>query len=196
MFNKILKWKGVKLVLVTGKDSERISDSISALIDDFCNVKRINSSKSFLLKIPFLFHDVVLLNDDNLDLDKLDKFVLSFSEVVTLINSEDLNREKEITSKLSKKNTILVDYESRNRVPGKRMKRFLSFGIDSEADFYVSDINKKEKTNFKINYDGSSVPVWIAGGSSEDDVLSITAALGVGVLLGINFVSLTQKLKE
>ena len=196
MINKLLKWKGVKLVFVAGKNNRRVSDFISNLVGDFCRVKRIKNPKSFLGKIPLLFGDVVLLNDEEVDLDKLDKFFSSFLEIVVLVNSEDLNREKQITSKLSKENTILVDYENRDRVPGKRMKRFLSFGTDSEADFFVSDINKNDKTNFKINYDGSSVPVWIAKNSSEEDVLSVASGLGVGVLLGINFVSLTQKLKE
>ncbi len=184
------------MVFVVGKNNEEVSGFIYDLIGDFCSVKKISSTGSFLKKMPLIFNDVILLNQSDVEPEELERFFSSFKEVIVLINSEDLNREKEITSKLSKKNTILVDYESRNRVPGKRMNRFLSFGIDSEADFYVSDVKSGEKTNFKINYDGSSVPVWLDGKSSTDDVLKTVSGLGVGVLLGINFVSLTQKLKK
>ena len=196
MFDSLLKWKGVKLVFVVGKNNEEVSGFIYDLIGDFCSVKKISSTGSFLKKMPLIFNDVILLNQSDVEPEELERFFSSFKEVIVLINSDDLSKEKEIISKLSKENTILIDFESKGKVPGKRMNRFLSFGIDSEADFYVSDVKSGEKTNFKINYDGSSVPVWLDGKSSTDDVLKTVSGLGVGVLLGINFVSLTQKLKK
>ena len=196
MINRLLRIKKVKLVLIIGKDNEKISKFVYELISEFYSVKKIDYPHFFFGKLSFLFKDVVLLNGSDVDVLDLSKFLSSFRDVVVLINSNDLNREKEIVSKLSKENTILVDFESKSKIPAKRMNKFLSFGTDSDADFYVSDVKTGKKTNFKINYDGSSVPVWIDSENSIDDVLGVASGLGVGVLLGVNFVSLTQKLKN
>ena len=196
MIKQILKLKGLKLVLVTGKNSDKTAQFIYELVSDFKKVKLIERPGLGLKKISLLFTDVVVLSCQDEFIADLDGLFKNFKQVITVINSDNQSKEKDIIRKMKKEDMLLVDFKSREKLPGKRMTKFLSYGIDPDADFYVSDINTADKTNFKINYDGSSVPVWIGENSTKEDVLSATAGLGVGVLLGINFVNLTQKIKE
>ncbi len=196
MLKTILKLKGLKLVLIAGENSDKTAHFITELVSDFKRVKLIESPGLGLRKIPLLFSDVVILSCQDDFIDDLESLFSNFSQVITVINSQNQSREKEIIRRMKKKDMLLIDFENKDKLPGKRMSKFLSYGIDPDADFYVSDINTSDRTNFKINYDGSSVPVWIEKNSTKEDVLSATAGLGVGVLLDINFVSLTQKIKK
>ncbi len=196
MIKSILKWKGVKLVFVTGKNSTETADFIFDLIQDFLKVKRVEPTDRGMNRLLFIFYDVIIVTREGNN-QKTEDLFSNFREVITVVNSENITDEKEVIQTMKKSDTLLVDFESKEKFSGKRMKYFLSFGFDSEADFNISDMNiHDKKTNFKLNYDGSSVPVWIPGKKTEDDVLQVVASLGVGVLLNINFVSLTQKIKN
>ncbi len=196
MIKNILKLKGVKLVFVTGKEEDALADFTSSLVSDFLKVKRLRGICSKINLISILFYDLVILTEKNVSIEEFKSFSEAFREVVIVINSNNLEFEKELIRSVDNKNTVLVDFKNRDRLLSKRMNRFLSYGFDSGADFFISDITQKEKTNFKINYDGSSIPVWIGKKVERGDISGITAGLGVGVLLDINFVKLTQKLNR
>jgi UDP-N-acetylmuramoyl-tripeptide--D-alanyl-D-alanine ligase len=72
----------------------------------------------------------------------------------------------------------------------------LTFGFQDEADFRVSDINLNAGTNFKINYKGNIVPVWLEKLFGKEQIYSALAAAGVGVIFGVNLVEISQALKN
>lgn len=71
----------------------------------------------------------------------------------------------------------------------------LTFGFQSGADFQVSDIRLNGGTNFKINYKGNIVPVWLENIFGKEQIYSALIAAGVGAVFGLNLVEVSQSLK-
>lgn len=72
----------------------------------------------------------------------------------------------------------------------------LTFGFQEEANFQVSDIRTNSGTNFKINYKGNIIPVWLEGLFGKERIYSALAASSVGIILGLNFVEISEALKN
>jgi len=74
--------------------------------------------------------------------------------------------------------------------------KLLTFGFQEGANFQASDLRQDGGTNFKINYQGKIVPVWLEGSPTREEIYSVLAASAIGVLLGLNLVEISQALKE
>jgi len=74
--------------------------------------------------------------------------------------------------------------------------KLLTFGFQEGADFQASDLRQDGGTNFKINYQGKIVPVWLEGSPTREEIYSVLAASAIGVLLGLNLVEISQALKK
>ena len=72
----------------------------------------------------------------------------------------------------------------------------LTFGFQQEANFQVSDIHTNSGTNFKINYKGNIIPVWLEGLFGKEQIYGALAASSVGIILGLNFVEISEALKK
>lgn len=71
----------------------------------------------------------------------------------------------------------------------------LTFGFQEGADFVATDIKENTGTNFKINYEGNIVPVWLENLFGKEQAYSALAAAACGVVLGLNLVDISQSLK-
>ncbi len=185
------------MVFVCGKEKERTSDLIYEEIHGFSKAGRVEKIFGKIKAFSLLSKEVIILPDPGDDPEELLAFFNLFSEVIMVVDSKKLKREKELASLLNKKDSILVNFEIKDSIAGKRMKKFLTYGMDKEADFNIMDISEKEKINFKVSHDGSIVPVWIEKESDLEESLNRSViAIAVGVLLGINLVKLTGKMSE
>ncbi len=72
----------------------------------------------------------------------------------------------------------------------------LTFGFQDGADFQASDIKLNTGVNFKINYKGNIVPVWLEKLFGKEQIYSALAAAGVGVIFDLNLVEISQALKN
>ncbi|MDO8436077.1 MAG: hypothetical protein Q7S82_01655 [bacterium] len=72
----------------------------------------------------------------------------------------------------------------------------LCFGFQSGADFQASDVNNNGDTNFKINYKGNIVPVWLRDISGREYIYAVLAVAAVGDILGLNLVEISEALKD
>jgi len=76
----------------------------------------------------------------------------------------------------------------------------LSFGFGIRADLRASDIVLTQSpnlgTNFKINYQGKIVPIWLKNLFGKENIYAALAAAMVGEILGINLVEISNGLKE
>lgn len=115
---------------------------------------------------------------------------------------------------LSKKETLICNFD-RNDLKKIKEKapnvKILSFGLQEGADFQATDLKqgkiskfpssfavsrKNEGINFKINYRGNIVPIWLAKKISKEEIYPVLAAALIGVLLGLNLVKISQALEE
>lgn len=72
----------------------------------------------------------------------------------------------------------------------------ITFGFQEGADFRVTDINLNSGTNFKINYKGNIVPIWLENLFGKEQIYSALAAAAVGTVLGLNLVEISSALKN
>ena len=102
-------------------------------------------------------------------------------------------------TKLSSRECLVYNFDKeglrkiREKAPETKL---LTFGFQEGADFQASDLRQDGGTNFKINYQGKIVPVWLEGSPTREEIYSVLAASAIGVLLGLNLVEISQALKK
>lgn len=80
-------------------------------------------------------------------------------------------------------------------VRGSALRSF-TFGFQEEAEFRASDIHLNGGTNFKLNYKGNVVPIWLEKLFGKEQIYSALAATAVGTILGLNLVEMSQAFKN
>ena len=71
-----------------------------------------------------------------------------------------------------------------------------TFGFQEEADFRASDIKINGGLNFKINYKGNTVPVWLEVPFNKEHVYAALATAAAGEVLDLNLVEISEALKD
>ena len=91
------------------------------------------------------------------------------------------------------------DDESIRETKNNRFARSLTFGFASKADIRATDLVLTNLPNmginFKINYQGSTVPVWLERTFGKEQIYSALAAAAAGEFLGLNLVEISEALK-
>jgi len=72
----------------------------------------------------------------------------------------------------------------------------LTFGFSERADFKASDVKLNMGTNFKVNYKGNIVPVWLEKLFGKEQIYAGLSAAAVGTIFGLNLVEISQALKN
>jgi len=78
----------------------------------------------------------------------------------------------------------------------KKSPKEITFGFQEGANFQATDVIINGGTNFKIDYRGSVVPVWLKGYFGKEQIYSVLAATAVGTILGLNLVEISQSFKN
>jgi len=100
-------------------------------------------------------------------------------------------------------NSYLVlnfDDETVRDIKNKSRAHVLTFGFGARADIQASDVVLMQVptpgTNFKINYQGNIVPVWLPNLFGKEHIYAALAAVAVGEVLGLNLVEVSEALKK
>lgn len=72
----------------------------------------------------------------------------------------------------------------------------LTFGFQERSDFRASDVRLNSGTNFKINYKGNIVPVWLGKLFGKEQIYSALSVTAVGTIFDLNLVEISQALKN
>ena len=120
-------------------------------------------------------------------------------------NSFKINKEILIVNSwkkinLSEKKYLILDFDNEDirTLIGKAMAKILTFGFQDGADLRATDINLNyisRGVNFKINYQGNVVPIWLEKYLGEEQIYAALAAISVGIIFGLNLVEISQALK-
>ncbi len=84
---------------------------------------------------------------------------------------------------------------------GKTEAQILTFGFQFGADIQATDVIQNNGINFKVNYKGSIVPVWLTSAPAtasevdKEQIYTALAIISVGVILNLNLVEISQALK-
>ena len=88
------------------------------------------------------------------------------------------------------------DDETVRKIKNEIDLRGLTFGFQEGADFRATDIKLNTGTNFKVNYKGNVVPVWLEKPFGREQIYAVLSAMSVGVIFNLNLIEISQTLKN
>jgi len=156
-------------------------------------------SINIIEKIIIIFRKpriVVLAENNREQVERIAADILGSSfkvgrEVLFIDDMEKIN--------LSSRESLIFNFDKgglrriKEKAPDAKL---LTFGFQEGANFQASDLRQNGDTNFKINYQGKIVPVWLVGTKSREEIYSVLTAAAIGALLGLNLVEISQALKK
>ncbi|MEK7482233.1 MAG: hypothetical protein AAB620_00340 [Patescibacteria group bacterium] len=155
-----------------------------AIVIEFGREKSHNKNKAeeFKFFLRKSTRSILIINDfGDISLNDISKIIVALPPAGRLI----LNYDKEAIRQLK----------------GKSSSQVLTFGLAEQKENLIgpelqaSDIRFTDNgLTFKLNYRGSSVPIWLANSSSREDIYPVLAGIGAGVSLNVNLVELSRVL--
>jgi len=88
------------------------------------------------------------------------------------------------------------DDETVREIKDETNLKEITFGLQEGADFQASDVKLNGGTNFKVNYKGNIVPIWLEKLFGKEQIYSALASAAVGRVFGLNLVEISQALKN
>jgi UDP-N-acetylmuramoyl-tripeptide--D-alanyl-D-alanine ligase len=193
-------WKKPKVVIVTGNGRACAAEAISQVLKEH-----------FKIDNEILIFETGLKNSQ--DFENL-SYLVKKSPLVVLVVTHigDIPFDKDFfagekgktieirkLAKLMPAQGYLVlnfDDETVREIKDETNLKELTFGFQVEADFQASDIKLNTGTNFKINYKGNIVPIWLEKLFGKEQIYAALAAIAVGTIFGLNLVEISQALKS
>ena len=152
---------------------------------------------------PKIRSKTLILESNLEDVEGLNFFIKNSSlPILVITDNKDISFEKiKIISKAIPGRGFLIsnfDEEQNRELKTETPLRVLCFGFQSGADFQASDVRDgdDEEMNFKINYKGNIVPIWLRGVSGRGYIYAVLAGAAVGEVLGLNLVEISETLKD
>ncbi len=193
LFKFLFYLKKPKLVVVFDDDA-KTAQTIYNLIKQEVKSEEVSS---FIGGLRILDKEVLIIDSKEraVDLDFLTKessgvFIVLGKE----IDKSSIRRIKKLSSIAGRKMILIGELFSVNQVEIAK-NLIYSVGFEKNCDFYITDLNITNATNFKINYEGDIVPFWLKEKLKRKDIITISFAVAVATLLGINLVKISQKIK-
>lgn len=134
---------------------------------------------------------------------------ISHSHLEYFGSLEKIKKEKsKLVKNLKKDGLAVLNFDNKylKDLPKEIKSQCCLYGQDAGADFLAKDISFVLPNdllsgdffgiNFKLEYQGSVVPVILPGAISYPAVYSSLAALAVGLRLGLNLIEMTKYLQE
>jgi UDP-N-acetylmuramate-alanine ligase len=201
IFEKIkLIWEKPKLIIVAGTDRIRARETSFRVL-----------KSNFRMGKDVLLFDADLSNTK--EAEKLKTSAKKSSlQVLAVTHSGQISSEadyfagdrqtaKEIAefAKTLPAQSFLIlnfDDESMKEVSSAVSLKTLTFGFQEGADLRATDIKVNGDTNFKINFKGSTVPIWLQGACGKEKIYSALLAAAVATVLDLNLIEISQALKD
>lgn len=214
-FTKIIfHFKKVKIILITGRGRGYSSQAIWQVLSRRFKVKKI------IEKIPNIFDvltNEIFIIETDLKNQKIFKKIIDLTKfpqlpilVITHIgeipdNFDFFSGEEKETAEIRKLAQIIPPYgflilnfddKTVRKIDNITNLKSFSFGFQEGADFRASDVHTNTGTNFKINYKGNIIPIWQESCIGKEYIYGALAASCVGIILGLNFVEISEALKH
>lgn len=213
IFSKIkFIWKRPKVILVTGAGRRCSKEAISQVLKQKFRIGLQPTLRPPVLRAP----EILILESDLKDKKETEKLKLLVNKsslamlVVTHLGEISFDRDyfaadrektKEIlefAKDLPARSLLILNFddETVREIADITNLKTCTFGFQEETEFQASDINLNSGTNFKINFKGNIVPVWLEGLFGKEQIYSALSAVCVGEILDLNLVELSQALKN
>ena len=198
IFNKFkFIFKKPKVIIVTGEGRSCAKEAIYQVLVQYFKVG----------------NEILLFETDLKEIEKF-KFLVNKSSLLVLLathvgdipfDKDFFAGEKEKTIEIGKlaksipaQNFLVLNFddETVREIKDETNLGELTFGFQEGADFRATDVKLNHGTNFKINYKGSIVPVWLEGLFGKEQIYAALAAVAAGTIFDLNLVEISQALKN
>lgn len=207
IFRKIFSIQTPQIIIVAGGNRNFSSEAIFSILKNHFNIRKISGNY-----LPIVKKKKEILIFDTDFKDDSEKFIFlirnSRKPILVLTRIDDgrdsentvtlINSVKYITENAPEKGALILDFDDEEirKIKDKPGSKSISFGFENGSDIQASDIKTNDEINFKVNYRGSLVPVWLEKSSNKDQISGILSAIAVGLSLGLNLVEISQDLKK
>jgi UDP-N-acetylmuramoyl-tripeptide--D-alanyl-D-alanine ligase len=211
LFNKLIfSFAKPEVIIVSGKNKTLSADIIFSLLNDRFKVKRIERGGTPVLTGK---EEVLIFKSDFSNEEEIAeaKFLLSQSSRFYLVatNVGDIRFDKEIIEgenrdafhlkefiKILPKGSNLIvgsDDEVLFEIRSRTKAEITSYGFSRGSSIKITDINVGlGGTNFKISYQGSSVPVWLKKTFGKENIYALLSVVAVGLSKKMNLIEITK----
>lgn len=130
-------------------------------------------------------------------------FLIKKSEKPILLIKDTENSEEliELIKDFPEKGCLVLNFDNpevRN-LRKTAVSNVLTLGFYDGSDIRATDINSENGTvNFKLNYEGGFIPVWLKASSEIEEkemIYSTLIVASIGTIVGLNLVEISQGLK-
>jgi hypothetical protein len=172
-----------RVIVVTGNSRQTVKEAIFQVLKPYFKIGG----------------DILILESEEEKIKDL-AFYLKNSKKAALVITPGVKEMASFAKKLPPKTNLIFNFDFDNEII-REIKNMtglntLTFGFQEGADLRVTDINLNQETNFKINYQGNIVPVWLEGILGKEQIYDTLAAACVGTILDLNLVEISQALKN
>lgn len=212
----IFLWKKPKVIIVAGEGKACAAEAIFQVLKQHLKVRKISNNILPLIRNK---NEILILEIDLADLAKTTgvakvRFLAEKSSpsilVITHLSDSppdqdfwasdrtEANQIKEIAKTLSAQGYLVLNFDDETAREIKKESRAhsLTFGFQPEADFQASDVRINHGVNFKINYQGNIVPVWLETLFGKEQIYAALASASIGTIFDLNLVEISQSLKS
>lgn len=219
MFNKLIFYlKKPRVVIVTGSGRSCAAEAIFRVLRRYFQVRKITDDS-----LPWVEKNEILIFESEIKDFKQFKFLVKKSRlsllVVTHVGEYHPDREffagdiaktsevRKLAELLPARGYLILNFDDETVRDVKSISRAhsLTFGFGRRADIRATDIVLTPPTskfgvgvgtNFKINYKGNIVPVWLEKLFGKAQIYAALGAVGAGEVLDLNLVEISEALKS
>jgi len=201
----IFLFKKPEIIIVVGRGSKTATEAIFQVLKQFKKVgKRIS------LKNEVLIFDAGIKNIEKFKffIRKSRKAILVITNIgdippdVNFFDGEKIKGLEKIVNSLKSKDSLILNFddETVRELKSKSEINSFTFGFQEMADFQATDYVitqfPSSGINFKVNFQGSVIPVWLKGIFGKEQVYSALACSACGYSFGLNLLEVSRALKS
>ncbi len=193
-------FKNKKVIFITGDRKKEAVHFIEFVLKDSFSLFHINRIPGIFDILHILKSDIIIIEDEGFDNpETIKSFLYPIKFCVFIVTGvKKRTRVKKFFRGFLKNWIPVLDFSVAKKLKKEKTKEVLTFGINKKsAQVYISDIyQKKEETNFKVNYKANIIPFWIKGKIKEKKIYGVLPALCVAKILNLNLAEVSYKIKE
>ncbi len=198
MLKQLLKNK--KVIFIIGDRKEEAAYFARQILKEKFSVFYKERLPGTLDVFSIATKDIILLKESKEDSHRKIKKFLEDLPDCTIVITETKRKAKvrKILQGSLEDLTLILDFSIAKKIKKKKKKKVLTFGINKKrAHFCITDIYQKEReTNFKINYEGNTIPFWIQEKLKSKEIYGVLPALSLAKLFKLNLADVSYKIKE
>jgi len=203
-----LYFKRPRIIIVTGNNSSSVAEAIFQVLSRKLKVRKVS-----IQNMPFVDKNEILIIESKAEYLKSIDFLIknSKSPILLITNLGDIPSDTiffagdkkaieeilQFTKILPNDSELVLNFDDEALKEIKNLLNFkiVTYGLGNGSDFLASDIKFNHVTNFKLNYQGNTVPIWLDFPVQKQHIYNALAIMSVSTIFNLNLIEVSQILK-